>query len=459
MLGITRSITKHNFLVKNVDELPGLLKQAFYIARTGRPGPVLIDIPKDIQQASTMEPYPEQVSIRSYKPTIQGHLPQIQKAADRIGRAERPVIFAGGGVISSGAARELIALARIIDAPVTTSLMGLGAFPETDPLALKMVGMHGTAYANYAIQEADLLIAVGVRFDDRVTGNVSKFAPRADIIHIDIDPTTIRKNVKVSIPLVGDVRSVLTELNQCVARRQHAAWLEQIRAWKQEHPLQYSPNGGISPQAVIRTIAELTQHRAIITTEVGQNQMWTAQFYDFIEPRTWISSGGLGTMGFGFPAAIGAQVAHPDRLVIDIAGDGSIQMNIQELATAVKYQLPVKIVILNNRSLGMVRQWQSMFYQRRFSGVCLNRDANCPQKCDGSRAECPVYVPDFVKLAEAYHIPGYHADKPDEIKPILEKAFAHQGPVIIDFEIDAEENVFPMVPTGAGLNEMMRGMA
>ncbi len=459
MLGITRSITKHNFLVKTVDELPKLLKQAFYIARSGRPGPVLIDVPKDIQQASTSEPYPDQVSIRSYKPTINGHMPQIQKAAERINRAERPVIFAGGGVISSGAALELAVLARNIDAPVTTSLMGLGAFPETDPLALKMVGMHGTAFANYAIQESDLLIAVGVRFDDRVTGKVSKFAPKADIIHIDIDPTTIRKNVKVSIPLVGDVKSVLTGLNQLVASKKHAPWLQQINDWKKEHPLEFSPNGGISPQTVIRQIAELTKHQAIITTEVGQNQMWTAQFYDFIEPRTWISSGGLGTMGFGFPAALGAQVAHPDRLVIDIAGDGSIQMNIQELATAVQYQLPVKIVILNNRSLGMVRQWQSIFYKRRFSGVCLNRDVTCPVECDGSKETCPVYVPDFVKLAAAYNIPGYHADKPEEVKPILEKAFAHKGPVIVDFEIDSEENVFPMVPAGAGLNEMMRGMA
>ncbi|HOT96194.1 MAG TPA: biosynthetic-type acetolactate synthase large subunit [bacterium] len=459
MLGITRSITKHNYLVKEVDELPRLLKSAFYIARSGRPGPVLIDIPKDVQQASTEVPYPEQVSIRSYKPTLNGHLPQIQKAAARINRAERPVVFAGGGVLSSGASDELGHLARTLQAPVTTSLMGLGAFPETDPLALKMVGMHGTAYANYAIQEADLLIAIGVRFDDRVTGKVSKFAPKADIIHIDIDPATIRKNVKVAIPVVGDIKCVLTELNQRIEPRRHDAWLETIASWKRDHPLQYTQNGGISPQAVIRTLAEMTRHEAIIATEVGQNQMWSAQFFDFVQPRSWISSGGLGTMGFGFPAAIGAQIAHPDKLVIDIAGDGSIQMNIQELATAALYHLPVKIIILNNRSLGMVRQWQAIFYQRRFSGICLNRDARCPEACDGRSESCPVYLPDFVKLAAAYNIPGYRSDQPGEVRPLLEKAFAHDGPVIVEFVISAEENVFPMVPAGAGLNEMMRGMA
>jgi acetolactate synthase-1/2/3 large subunit len=459
MVGITRSITKHNFLVKEVNELPYLLKSAFYIARSGRPGPVLIDVPKDVQQASTDVPYPDQVAIRSYKPTYNGHLPQIQKAAARINRAERPVIFAGGGVISSGASAELNLLAQTIQAPVTTSLMGLGAFPETDPLALKMLGMHGTAYANYAIQEADLLIAIGVRFDDRVTGNVSKFAPKAEIIHIDIDPTTIRKNVKVSVPVVGDIRCVLTELNQLVEPRRHDQWLATVAEWKRDHPLEYTQNGGISPQAVIRKIAEMTNHEAIITTEVGQNQMWSAQFFDFVKPRSWISSGGLGTMGFGFPAAIGAQIAHPDKLVIDIAGDGSIQMNIQELATAATYNLPVKIVILNNRSLGMVRQWQAIFYKRRFSGICLNRDARCPELCDGNQEYCPTYLPDFCQLAAAYGIPGYRTEKPEEVQPTLEKAFTHPGPVIVEFMISEEENVFPMVPAGAGLNEMLRGIA
>ena len=459
MVGITRSITKHNFLVKRIEDLPRQLKEAFYIARTGRPGPVLIDIPKDIQQATTHLPYPDQVSIRGYRPTINGHQQQIQKAADHISRATRPVIFAGGGVISSGAAAELFTLAHRIQAPVTTSMMGLGAFPETDPLALKMLGMHGTAYANYAIQEADLLIAIGVRFDDRVTGKVSKFAPGAEIIHIDIDPTSIRKNVKVSVPLVGDIKSVLTELNLLVAAQEHTDWLRTIADWKKTHPLEQRQNGTISPQAVIGLIAEMTNREAIITTEVGQNQMWSAQFYDFVHPRTWISSGGLGTMGFGFPAAIGAQVAYPDRLVIDIAGDGSIQMNIQELATAALYNLPVKIVILNNRSLGMVRQWQSIFYQRRFSGICLNRDARCPQQCDGRREACPVYLPDFVQLASAYGIPGFRTREPGEVRAVLEKAFAHPGPAIVEFEIDADENVFPMVPAGAGLNEMLRGIA
>jgi len=460
IVGISRSITKHNYLVKDVDELPKILKSAFYIARTGRQGPVLVDIPKDIQQSSTDVAYPESVEIRSYKPTMKGHSPQIQKVAEAIANSARPVIFAGGGVIASGASAELRELAAKIDAPVTTSLLGLGAFPETSPQALKMLGMHGTEYANYAIQEADLLLAIGVRFDDRVTGKVSKFAPKAQIVHIDIDPTTIRKNVKVNIPVVGDVKQVLAELNEIVKPKRHVEWMATIQEWKQNHALKYGENGKIQPQYVIEQIAELTKHNAIITTEVGQNQMWTAQFFNFQEPRTFLSSGGLGTMGYGFPAAIGAQVAQPDKVVIDIAGDGSIQMNIQELATAVLYNLPVKIIILNNHSLGMVRQWQAIFYGRRFSGICLKQDAACPPQCDGSGKDCPpVYVPNFCKLAEAYGATGLYARKREEVRPCLEKALATPGPVIAEFEIDEEENVFPMVPAGAPLNEMIRGMA
>ena len=459
MVGISRSITKHNYLVKDVNELPMILKSAFYIARSGRPGPVLVDVPKNVQQANTNAIYPEEANIRGYRPTIKGHSQQISKAAAMIAKAERPVIFAGGGVISGGASQELIDLAHAIQAPVTTSFMGLGSFPESDPLSLKMLGMHGTAYANYAIQESDLLIAVGVRFDDRVTGDLSKFARKAKIIHIDIDPTTIRKNVQVDVPVVGDVKCVLQDLLAEIKPKTHDAWLRRIQDWKTTHPLSYRQNGCILPQVVIETIAEITRHQAIITTEVGQHQMWTAQFFNFEKARTFISSGGLGTMGFGFPAAIGAQVARPDAMVIDIAGDGSIQMNIQELATVATYRLPVKIVILNNQSLGMVRQWQAIFYHRRFSGICLRKNTACPPHCDGLETHCDVYVPDYVKLAEAYGIPGYRADKPEQIRPVLEKALTTPGPAVVEFIIDKEENVFPMVPAGKALDQMLRGIA
>lgn len=459
VVGITRPVTKHNYLVNNVDDLAKILKSAFYLARSGRPGPVVVDVPKDIQQAITEVPYPDKIEIRSYKPTIKGHTQQIKKAAQMIAEAKKPVLYAGGGVVASGAGEELKHLAELADIPVTTTLMGLGVFPETDSRALKMLGMHGTAFANYAIQECDLLIAVGARFDDRVTGKVDKFAPVAKVIHIDIDPTTIRKNVHVDLPVVGDIKHVLRELNGYVQKKENTEWLNQISIWKKEHPLVYSKSEKIQPQYVVEQIADVSGRKAIITTEVGQNQMWAAQFFNYIKPRTFISSGGLGTMGYGFPAAIGAQVANPDMLVVDIAGDGSIQMNIQELATAVLYKIPVKIVILNNHSLGMVRQWQGIFYDRRFSHTCLLRDITCPQFCDGSGDSCPTYVPNFVKLAEAYGASGFYADKHDQVRPILEKAFKTPGPVIIEFKISEDENVYPMVPAGAPIDKMIRGMA
>ncbi len=459
VVGISRSITKHNFLVRDVNELPRILKTAFYIARSGRPGPVLVDVPKDIQQASTSVPYPDSIELKSYKPTVNGNIPQIKKAAAIIEKSKNIVIFAGGGVVISGASQELRELAEKIDAPVTTTLMGLGVFPETDDHALKMLGMHGTEYANFAIQEAELLIAAGVRFDDRVTGKVSKFASKAKIIHIDIDPTSIRKNVEVTVPVVGDLKNVLRELNKYVKPKKQPEWMARIREWKEKHPLRYRDNGRIQPQYVIETLAELTNHEAIVATEVGQNQMWAALYYNYTQPRRFLSSGGLGTMGYGFPAAIGAQVANPDKIVVDIAGDGSIQMNIQELATAVLYQIPVKIIILNNHSLGMVRQWQAIFYDRRFSYTCLRRQNFCPPHCEKPGDYCPEYVPDFRKLAEAYGATGISAREPEEVRPALEKALNTPGPVIVEFEIDEEENVFPMVPAGAPLNEMLRGMA
>ncbi len=460
VVGITRPVTKHNYLVKSVKDLPTILKSAFYLARSGRPGPVVVDVPKDIQQQICPVEYPDKVEIRSYRPTMKGHPQQIKKAAQMITAAKRPVIYAGGGVVASEASAELIQLADTADIPVTTTLMGLGVYPETTERSLKMLGMHGTAYANYAVQKCDLLIAIGARFDDRVTGKLDKFASNAKIIHIDIDPTSIQKNVKVDLPVVGDVKVVLTELNKVIEKGNNRIWMAEIKKWKDEHPLQYKGSSTISPQFVIEQVAELSHRDAIITTEVGQNQMWAAQFFNYIKPRTYISSGGLGTMGYGFPAAIGAQVAHPDKLVVDIAGDGSIQMNIQEMATAVLYKIPVKIVILNNQSLGMVRQWQGIFYDRRFSNTCLRRDIGCPPHCDGSGDMCPKdYVPNFVKLAEAYGATGLYADKPEDVVPTLKKAFETPGPVIVEFKINEEENVYPMVPAGAPIDQMIKGMA
>lgn len=440
--GITYSITKHNYLVKDVDELPGVLKEAFYIARTARPGPVLIDLPKNVLTGETSVPYPEEVQIRSYNPNYKGNPKQIRRAAEAIDKSERPVIYAGGGVISSGASSELAEFARRINIPVTTTLMGLGSFPEDDPLSLKMLGMHGTRYANYAVSDTDLLIAVGARFDDRITGKISEFASHAKIIHIDIDPTAISKNVRVDIPIVGDAKNILSQILS-VARKgkKRESWHKKIQEWKKKYPLKYELGGDLKPQYVVEMIYKVTEGEAIITTEVGQNQMWAAQFYQYTKPRTFISSGGLGTMGYGFPASIGAQIGRPEKIVFDIAGDGSFQMNIQELATAVNYKVPVKIAILNNGYLGMVRQWQQLFYESRYSQVNLEGH------------------PDFVKVAQAYEIEGIRVTKPEQVEPALKKALNIAGPVILDFRVSREENVFPMVPAGAALNQIIEGLA
>jgi len=449
IVGITRPCTKYNYLVKNVNDLAYIIKEAFYIASKGRPGPVLVDIPRDIVVSKTDYSYPEAVSIRSYNPTYIGNRWQIRKAAEAIVKAKKPLIYAGGGVILSNASEELKEVAKITDIPVTLTLMGLGGFPGDDPLFLGMLGMHGTYAANMATHNADLIIAIGARFDDRVTGRVKDFAPEAKIIHIDIDPTSIRKSVHVDIPIVGDVKLVLTDLikelktllkeeNEVIsaARKQ---WKKMINDWKEEHPLWYEwSDTVIKPQYVIEKIYELTKGDAIIATEVGQNQMWAAQFYKFIHPRTWLTSGGLGTMGYGFPAALGAQVAHPNKIVFDIAGDGSIQMNIQELATAVIEKLNVKVAILNNNCLGMVRQWQELFYGERYSSSIL---------CEES--------PDFIKLAEAYGAVGLRATKPSEVEPVLKEAIKVKKPVLMDFRIDKMEKVFPMVPAGGAINEMI----
>jgi acetolactate synthase-1/2/3 large subunit len=444
IIGITRPCTKHNYLVKDVKDLGTTLKKAFYIARHGRPGPVLVDLPKDVMVSSSEFKYPDKVFIRGYQPTYEGHPGQIKRAVDLILKSKRPVLYAGGGIILSNAARELTLFAEKLGMPVTMTLMGLGCFPGNHPLSLGMLGMHGTYRANMAVMESDLLLAIGARFDDRVTGKIESFAPHAKIIHIDIDPTSISKNVKVDLPIVGDCKSVLSKILTLVEgedtdsfRLGLGKWYQYIERWKNIHDMNYQQGEIIKPQYVVEKIYELTKGEAIITTEVGQNQMWTAQYYHFIKPRTLLTSGGLGTMGYGFPAAMGAQVAFPDKLVIDIAGDGSFQMNSQELAAVVQYQLPVKVAILNNGYLGMVRQWQEFFYGKRYASVSLEGIS-----------------PDFVKLAEAYGAVGLRATRPEEVVPILQQAFSTKKPVIIDFVVDPEENVYPMVPAGEPLNQM-----
>ncbi|MDP8258037.1 MAG: biosynthetic-type acetolactate synthase large subunit [Candidatus Aadella gelida] len=447
MVGITRPITKHNYLVKDVKDLAGVMKEAFHIARTGRPGPVLIDLPVDVQIQKTEFKYPKNVSIRGYKPTYEGHLGQIKKIMKAISKSSRPLLYVGGGVILSEAAKELTAFAKKTNIPVTMTMMGLGAFPGDNRLSLGMLGMHGTAYANHAVQDADLIIAVGARFDDRVTGRIDKFAPNAKVAHIDIDPSSVSKNIQVDIPVIGDAKSILKEMNKLAEKKSYTAWHKTIEKWKKELPLKYKDDNNVHPQYIIEQIQEITKDKdVIIATEVGQNQMWAAQHYIYSKPRTWISSGGLGTMGYGFPAAIGAQIGKPNSLVFDIAGDGSIQMNIQELATAVLNKLPVKIIILNNGYLGMVRQWQELFYDKRYAWTVLAEDMD--QMC-----------PDFVKLAESYGAKGIRVKKKAEVKSAIKEAIKTKGPVIVDFWIEREENVFPMVPAGESISNMMHGLA
>ncbi|NSW82624.1 MAG: biosynthetic-type acetolactate synthase large subunit [Syntrophothermus sp.] len=443
--GITLPITKHNYLVKRSEDLVRVIKEAFYIARTNRPGPVVVDLPRDIMEREMeFNGYPEEVNLRGYRVLKSCNMGQVLLAVEAIRQAERPVIYAGGGVISSGASEALQELAIKMKIPVTTTLMGVGCFPETHYLSLGMLGMHGTRYANYAVSESDLIIAVGVRFDDRVTGKITSFAPHAKVIHIDIDAAEIGKNFGVDIPIVGDVKQVLEEIvPRLEPREKFSEWHRVIDRWKEEFPLTYSESrepGRIKPQYVVEQIYYATQGNAIITTEVGQNQMWAAQFYKFTRPRTFITSGGLGTMGFGLPAAIGAKIARPDMTVIDIAGDGSIQMNIQELCTAVEQRLPVVICILNNQYLGMVRQWQELFFGGRYSYTDISLQ------------------PDFVKLAEAYGAIGMRVKEAQDVAPALREAFSvTDRPVMIDFWVEREANVFPMVPPGESLYNMLGG--
>lgn len=446
IVGITRSCTKHNYLVKNIKELAGVIRQAFYLARSGRPGPVLVDLPKDIINLKTDFIWPEEVRMRSYNPTYKPNLVQLRRAVELILKAKQPLILVGGGVISSNTSDLLTDLAMRYQIPVVSTLMGLGGFPGTHALWCGMVGMHGSVVANRAVNEADVLIAVGTRFSDRVTGKISAFASKSSIIHIDVDPTSIRKNVNVVVPVVSDCRQAIIGLSDVLAARAeekdwehgHAEWLASLARRKEEFPVTYVKNGEIKPQHVVEVVYELTKDKfPVITTEVGQHQMWATQFFKYTKPRTFLSSGGLGTMGYGLPAAMGAQVAMPDRLVIGIAGDASIQMNIQELATIVQNKLPVKIVILNNCYLGMVRQWQELFYKQNYMCTCMEGQ------------------PNFVKLAEAYGAEGYSITEEAALASTLKAALESPNPAVIDVKVAREENVYPMVPAGAALDEML----
>jgi acetolactate synthase-1/2/3 large subunit len=446
IVGVTRPCTKHNYLVKDVADLARIIKEAFYIANTGRPGPVLVDLPKDVQQAECVFKYPDKVELRGFKPVIRGNLRQIERAVQAIERSSKPLFYVGGGVQWSDASAELIELAVGLGIPVTETLMGLGCFPASNPLCLGMLGMHGSYGTNTAVCNTDCLIAVGARFDDRVTGRLKDFAPKAEcIIHIDIDPSSISKNVKVDIPIVGDIKSVLGEMLRIVKGRESLAkrkaiwakWHQQILQWQREKPLYEQRNGNhVTPLQVIEELHNLTKGECIIATDVGQHQMWVAQLFPFEHPRSLLTSGGLGTMGYGLPAGIGAKLAAPDRPVVVVSGDGSIQMNIQELATAVEYNIDVKVVIMNNYFLGMVRQWQEKFYRERYSYSAMS-------------------VPNFVQLAQAFGARGFRIDRPAEVATVMKEAFATPGPVLIDIAIPKEEEVMPMIPPGGAMSEML----
>ncbi len=438
IMGITMPIVKHSYQVRRADDLPRIVREAFYIARTGLPGPVLIDIPRDIAQAEVKEfIYPEEISIRGYSLQPAADPADVEAAAELIARSSKPVLYVGGGVVNTEAHEELLALAEKIDAPVTSTLMGRGAFPDRHPLSLNMPGMHGTAYANWAIRDCDLLIAVGVRFDDRVTGNLSKFATNAKVIHVEVDPAEIHKNRHADVSILADAKDALRKLVDACAPAQHPDWRRQIAQWKEQEPLRYANNGKLKPQYIMEVLSELTDGDAILATDVGQHQMWASQYYPFKRPRQWLTSGGLGTMGFGFPAAMGAKVARPTEEVWLVTGDGSFQMNLQELATSVCFNIPVKIALFNNMSLGMVKQWQELFYDNRYSGIDLAK------------------VPDYSALAQAYGCVGMTVKTPGEVRPALEKAREiDDRTVLIDFQHDPAEHVYPMIPSGQSVDEM-----
>lgn len=457
--GITRSVTKHNYLVRSVDEIPRVISEAFFIASTGKPGPVLVDIPKDIQQAITLQPDVQDISVRAYHPTIQPPPAQVARLADAINKAHRPVLYIGGGAIISGSCALLRSIAETYDIPVCTTLMGLGAFPETSPLSLWMVGMHGSVAANNAIQQADLVIAAGARFDDRVTGRIADFAQGAKIAHIDVDASAIGKNVHTHIPVCGDLKQTLELLLPQLEKTDRSDWLAQIAKWREAKPATYHPrkDGKLQPQAVIEAIdraARATGRPTVLTTDVGQNQMWAAQFFRHTEPRAFISSGGMGTMGFGVPSAVGAQLGRPDALVVSVNGDGGFQMNIQELVVAVEHRLPVKFVVLNNARLGMVRQWQDLFYGHRHSATILSQEGR-PDNERIPEPEEPRYLPDFVGVAKAYGLEAVRAKSLAETEEALKRAFADDKAWLIECIVAEDENVLPMVAPGAALSDMI----
>lgn len=459
-IGITRPVTKHNFLVKDVKDLARTIKEAFYIATTGRPGPVLVDIPIDVQRGLCEFVYPHKVEIRSYKPNYSGHTGQIKKAVSMINKSERPVLYIGAGVVVSEAEDEILKMSRKANIPVTNTLLAIGTYPHDTDLSLGMLGMHGTFCANRAIQASDVVIAVGARFDDRCTGRVCDFAKKAKIIHIDIDPTAISKVVDVDIPVVGDAKTVLKEMSALIEKKGRKEWIKTVDAWKEEHPLSYNRNDDkLHPQYVVEKISELTKGEAIVSTEVGQHQMWAAQYYKAKYPRLFLSSGGLGTMGFGYPAALGAKVGNPDKEVIVIAGDGSFQMNMQEMAVSVLNEINVKVVILNNQYLGNVRQWQEMFYGKRYSQSCLARRNKCPRLCnEPNRVTCPVYIPDFVKWAQSYDVLGIRVTEKKDVESALKKMLETKSSVVLDVWVEMEENIFPMVPAGSSLDDVITQM-
>jgi len=436
--GVTRPITKHNFLVKRAEDLGRVVREAFYIARTGRPGPVVVDIAVDATVARLEEAPELELALPGYKPRMTGNVRQIKAAAEAINASQRPVLYVGGGVIISGASEALRAIVEKGRIPVTTTLLGLGAVDETHPLAMRMLGMHGSVTSNYAVQESDCLIAVGARFDDRVTGDLAAFAPHAKVIHVDVDPASISKNVEVDIPVVGDARDILEKMLEFIQPVDRPAWLEKIDKWKREYPFAYQKGGRIKPQEVVEAVGELTDHEAIVATGVGQHQMWTAQFYGWRRPRQIITSGGLGTMGYGCPAAIGAQFGNPGRTVVDIDGDGSFSMTMGEVITAVRYDQPVKFVVLDNTYLGMVRQWQELFYGHRYSAV----DHPCP---------------DFKTVAEGFGAKGMKISEPSEVRDAVSEMLKHEGPVVLACQIEPEENVFPFVGPGKSLSDIDLG--
>lgn len=455
IVGITNSICKYAVTVRTREELPRILKEAFYIARTGRPGPVVVDLPKDIQQAVGSDEYPTEVSIRGYKPNESVHIGQIKKAAGLLKRAKKPLFLIGGGVNISDANAEMLKLAELTKVPVITTIMGKGAIPSKHELYLGNIGIHGSYAANHAVCECDVLFSIGTRFNDRITGKISEFAKNAKIIHIDVDAASISKNIVVDIPIVADAKMAIEKLLEYVVPMKNEKWLEQVMEWKEKYPINMDQYKGLTPEKVIRYINENFEH-PIITTDVGQNQLWSTQYFDIESNRQFLTSGGLGTMGYGFPAAIGAQIGNPDRPVIAVSGDGGMQMNIQELATAVALELPLILIVFNNGYLGNVRQWQELFFNKRYSSTCLKYRKSCERDCQNKDKCCPKYSPDFVKLAESYDAYGIRIFHEDEIKKAFDYALEHKkGPTIIECIIEREANVFPMVPGGSKLDEQI----